>query len=117
MKKVVLIEVRDGIIYNVNLPEGVTVIVHDYDDGETETNSDLIFTDDLGKFVEYIFETPQFLGTVQAYLKSDQSRQTELLFLTVEAEDENQATEIVTDHFSLDSNYVLIQVISVVRKS
>lgn len=116
MNKVVLINVSGGIIDTVNLPEGVTVIVHDYDDGETETNPDLIFTDDTGKYVEYVFETPQFLGTVQAYLKSDESKQTELLFLTVEAEDEKQATEIVKDHFGPDSDYILVQVVSVVRK-
>jgi hypothetical protein len=116
MNKVVLIKVNGGIVETVDLPEGVTVIVHDYDDGETETNADLVFTDDEGKYVEYVFERPQFLGTVQAYHKTDESKQTELLFLTVEADDEKEAAEIVRSHFGSESDFVLVQVVSVVRK-
>lgn len=117
MNKTVVINVSGGIIETVDLPDGVTVVVRDYDDGETETNTDLIFTDESGdKYVEYVFEHPQFLGTVQAYLKSDANKQTQLLFVTIEASDEADANKALLDHFGEESDYVLVQVVSVVRK-
>lgn len=55
MKQVIL-KVEDGIVNAISIPEGVEVILHDYD-LDNDINNDLRQIDQYGKdFIEIIFD-------------------------------------------------------------
>lgn len=115
MNKTVVVTVTDGIVDVDELPDGVTVIVRDYDC--TGVEPELITVDDYGdKCVEFIYEKQEYIATVQAYLKDDSSKQTMMLFLPIRANDADEARQNTKDHFDERSYYNLVQIISIVEK-
>lgn len=59
MKQVIL-RVDGGIVDPITIPQGVEVVVHDYDMANTIEN-ELIHTDDTGKeYVEIVFEETEY---------------------------------------------------------
>lgn len=115
MNKTVIVTVTDGIVDVDELPDGVTVIVRDYDSIDVEP--ELITVDEYGdKCVEFVYEKQEYLATVQAYLKNDSSKQTMILFVPIRANDTDEAKQNTKDHFDERSDYNLMQIISIVEK-
>lgn len=115
MNKTVVVTVTDGIVDVDELPDGVTVIIRDYDTDGVE--ADLITCDDHGdKCIEFIYEKQEYLATVQAYLKDDDNKQTMMLFIPIRANDADEARQNTIDHFDINSDYELVKIISIVEK-